>query len=105
MTPVIHSLGRPTETTLQGETIKQVEFSPHDYSCSAFSRFLYIKAAIIKTEILIIFAKHHWKHSFFQLIRSFSLIVTIHKYVSLRGVPMKITKEHDLSAFQSLSHH
>ena len=57
MAILVASTGRSTEGRLESEAIYQVELTPHDDSCSAFSRFLHHKVAPIETEILRVFAK------------------------------------------------
>ena len=47
----------PAKAGLQGKAVYQIEFTPHNDSCSGLSRFLHLKTAIFITEILIILSE------------------------------------------------
>jgi len=57
-----------TETNLKRETVNQVEFFPHDYSCSGLSTFLNIKVAGVEAKMLSVLVEEQRKDPFLQTI-------------------------------------
>ena len=45
------SSGRATEAAFKGEAVYEVEFFPHDYSCTGFFSLLYHETAVIETKV------------------------------------------------------
>jgi hypothetical protein len=92
------------EGTLQRERIYQVEFLPHDYSCSWLSGFLDNEVAIIEAEVFGVFVEEHGEDPLLESVR-LRVAAPIHEHVLLSRVPVIVAVEQDVSALQSLPHH
>ena len=57
MAVLVATFGGSTESSLQSKTINKVELSPHDYTSCGFSSLLHHEVAIVKVEILTVFAE------------------------------------------------
>ena len=57
MTVLESTLGGATKSSLQRETVNQVEFLPHDDAGSGLTCLLNDKVARVESEILIVLAK------------------------------------------------
>ena len=54
---LVSTISRSAEGRFESETIYQIEFSPHNHSCSRFSSLLNDEIATVETKILRILTK------------------------------------------------
>jgi hypothetical protein len=98
MTIFVQAICRPLERTFEGETVYQIEFSPHYYTCSRLPSFLYYEVTIGEAKILCISTIQIGEDAFLEAVR-FLVRTTIHEDVFLPRVTVEIAKEQNVSAF------
>ena len=65
MAVLVTTLCWSAESGLKGEAINKVEFSPHHHPGCRFTSLLNHEVAVIKAEVLTVFAKKKWVDSLF----------------------------------------
>ena len=81
-----------TETCLESKGILNAKLFPAHNSSSAFFGSLYTECAVRVAKNLRLLLKHVWEHTFSMPGVAFKT-VSVHKYVLLSRVAVKITKE------------
>ena len=104
MTVLVSAICRSTESSLQRETIYQVEFAPHYNSGRALTSLLHDKVAAGEAEILRILAKKKRVDALFQSI-SFLVRAAVHEKILGATMAVVVAIEEDVARILGLSHH
>ncbi len=99
MTILVQAPGRSAERALAGERVNKLKLFPHDHPSSGLLHLLDRKAAVFKTEIFAVFAKHPRKQALLKPFVVLSIATPVHEYVFLPTMSVEVTVHKNISTF------